>query len=219
MFYLSRNIYIRQIKSEHCDPIPSIVGYRREDFPRLSVGAVIRIHDMETQPYEGESTGRVWNPAKITVIEGGVGKPINPLNADQWDDNFRFTDDDVKKVEELRLWWASWSSARSSGAAAGPPPATPAAAASQSFSQAEVPKGPDVPEAEAEAQPGSATPPASPPSSQAVTIPEPLSSSPGVTVPEPEASEETEVDPNEVTIPEENPVPVRRSKRPRKQSE
>ena len=75
----------------------SIMGTRCEDFPPLSVGAVIRIHDMEAQHYLGESTGRVWNPAKVTVIEGGVGEPIKPLNADQWDDNFRFTESDVSK--------------------------------------------------------------------------------------------------------------------------
>merc|ERR1719188_2832040 len=46
----------------------------------------------------GESTGRVWNPAKVTVIEGGVGDPIKPHNADQWDDSFRFTEGDVAKV-------------------------------------------------------------------------------------------------------------------------
>merc|ERR1719188_1187782 len=67
----------------------SMVGLRREDFPPLAVGAVVRIHDMETQPYLGESTGRVWSPAKVTVIEGRVGDPIKPHNADQWDESFR----------------------------------------------------------------------------------------------------------------------------------
>ena len=177
----------------------SIMGTRREDFPPLSVGAVIRIHDMETQSFLGESTGRVWNPAKLTVIEGGVGDPIKPLNADQWDDNFRFTADDVAKVEELRRWWASLPRA------AGPPPPPPATPAPQSSSQAEVP---EVPEAEAAAQPGSSTTPASPqPSSSSVTIPEAVPSSPTVAVPE--SSEESEVDPNEVTMSEEDPVSVR----------
>ena len=108
------------------------------------------------------------------------------------------------EVEELRRWWASKTSR------SGPPPAT----ASQSAPQAEVPEVPEVPgvpEAETGRHAGT------PPSSQSVTIPEAMPSSPAVTVPEP--SEGSEVDPNEVTIPEEIPTPVRRSKRARKQKE
>ena len=193
----------------------SIMGTRREDFPPLSVGAVVRIHDMETQPFLGESTGRVWNPAKVTVIEGGVGDPVKPLNADQWDDDFRFTASDVAKVKELRVWWAS--SPRT-----GPPPPPPPPASSEflfssqpKISEAptvpDVPVVPEVPEAEAGVQPRPATPPASQPSSQSVTIPETFPSSQTVTIPE--SSEGSEVDPNEVTIPEEVASPVRRSKR------
>ena len=131
----------------------SIMGTRREDFPPLSVSAVIRIHDMETQAFLGESTGRVWNPAKVTVIKGGVGDPIKPHNADQWDDSFRFTECDVAKVKKLRGWWASFPQA-------GPPPPPLPATGSQFPTETEVSKAiAEIPDAEAEAHPGPSTHP------------------------------------------------------------
>ena len=184
------------------------MGTRREDFPSLSVGAVIRIHDMETQPFLGESTGRVWNPAKVTVIEGGIGDPIKPYNADQWDDSFRFTECDVAKVKKLRGWWASLPRA-------GPPPPPLPVTGSQFPTETEGTEAPSIaetPGAEAEAEPGPSTQPASQPSSQTIPEPDSQTVSRGV----PESSEESEVDPNEVTVPEEHPPdppPVRRSKR------
>ena len=85
----------------------SIMGRTLDDFPgcELQKGSVVRIHHMVVQHYQGEPSGRVYDPRTVVVFE--PGEPEDPVLPRYKSDpsKFEFTTEDKEKVLELRLWW------------------------------------------------------------------------------------------------------------------
>ena len=53
---------------------------RKEDFPAMGIGDVIRVHSMKTDEYKGFMNGKVFDPRGITMVSGTVGDPIIPVS-------------------------------------------------------------------------------------------------------------------------------------------
>ena len=80
------------------------MGDNFAEFPKLVLHAVVRVHHLVIQDYQGQPTGRVYSARSVTVIPGEVKTPIQPSSTAN---ELEFTDQDVEKVKELREWWKS----------------------------------------------------------------------------------------------------------------
>ncbi len=83
----------------------SLLGEEHEHFPPLSVGAVLRVHHMVVQQWNGDLNGRVYDARSVVVIPGGVNDDIVPKYTSN-PETFQFTATDEAYVRELRLWWS-----------------------------------------------------------------------------------------------------------------
>jgi len=79
-----------------------ILADSMEQVPVLVVGAVLRIHHMVVEVFNGIPDGRVYSGHCVTVVEGGVGQSIKPSSTKKEDLNWGQEDD--WRVEELRNW-------------------------------------------------------------------------------------------------------------------
>ena len=57
-----------------------ILSDSMEQVPVLEVGAVLRINHMVVEVFSGRPDGRVFSGHCVTVVEGGVGDTIRPIN-------------------------------------------------------------------------------------------------------------------------------------------
>ena len=76
----------------------SLLGHNEDDFPKIILGSIIRIHHMSVQLYQGFRNGRVFDARSVTVV-GHSEKDLShedckPLNKR-----------DGLKVKELIEWW------------------------------------------------------------------------------------------------------------------
>ena len=78
------------------------MGDNFAEFPKLVLHAVVRVHHLIIQDYQGYPTGRVYSARSVTVVPGEVNTPIQPFSTAK---ELEFTDQDVEKVKELREWW------------------------------------------------------------------------------------------------------------------
>jgi hypothetical protein len=112
---LMAQVYIQDTEYQgsygHSDYQFSILSSKLEEFPPLSVGAVIRIHHMQVQEWNGSKNGRVYDGRCVAVIPGKVNEPIIPKFT-SLPSEFEFNEADEAKVQTLRLWWAEYKRQR-----------------------------------------------------------------------------------------------------------
>ena len=80
-----------------------ILSDSMEQVPVLEVGAVLRINHMVVEVFSGRPDGRVFSGHCVTVVEGGVGDTIRPINTRKGED-MKWGEEDDKRVIELRRW-------------------------------------------------------------------------------------------------------------------
>ena len=76
-----------------------------EQIPELEVGAVLRIHNMRVEKWNGVFDGRVYSGSSVTSVLGDAGEPVKPMCYKQGPD-MKWVEADNRKVEDLRRWWA-----------------------------------------------------------------------------------------------------------------
>ena len=76
-----------------------------EQIPELEVGAVLRIHNMRVEKWNGAFDGRVYSGSSVTSVLGDTGEPVKPMCYKQGP-NMKWVEADNRKVEDLRRWWA-----------------------------------------------------------------------------------------------------------------
>ena len=76
-----------------------------EQIPELEVGAVLRIHNMRVEKWNGVFDGRVYSGSSVTSVLGETGEPVKPMCYKQGPD-MKWVEADNRKVEDLRRWWA-----------------------------------------------------------------------------------------------------------------
>ena len=105
--WLMAQVYIQDPEYQGSYGFPdfqfSLLGRDYDDFPPLAKGAVIRIHHMKVETYNGAATGRVFDPRGVVLIRGNPGDPIEPETRHP---NLKFTQEDRQMVVDLRAWWA-----------------------------------------------------------------------------------------------------------------
>ena len=72
-----------------------------EQIPELEVGAVLRIHNMRVEKWNGIFDGRVYSGSSVTSVLGGVGEAVEPMCHKRGPD-MKWVEADNRKVEELR---------------------------------------------------------------------------------------------------------------------
>ena len=80
-----------------------ILSDSMEQVPVLEVGSVLRINHMVVEVYSGRPDGRVFSGHCVTVVEGGVGDTIRPINTRKGED-MKGGEEDDKRVIELGRW-------------------------------------------------------------------------------------------------------------------
>ena len=69
---------------------------------RVEVQGVSRIHNMRIERWNGSLDGRVYSGASVTSVLGPAGAAVRPACAKR---DFTWTEEDNRRVEELRAWW------------------------------------------------------------------------------------------------------------------
>jgi len=82
-----------------------ILASSMEQIPELEVGAVLRIHNMRVEKWNGAFDGRVYSGSSVTSVLGDTGEPVKPMCYKQGPD-MKWVEADNRKVEDLRRWWA-----------------------------------------------------------------------------------------------------------------
>jgi len=82
-----------------------ILASSMEQIPELEVGAVLRIHNMRVEKWNGVFDGRVYSGSSVTSVLGHTGEPVKPMCYKQGPD-MKWVEADNRKVEDLRRWWA-----------------------------------------------------------------------------------------------------------------
>ena len=74
-----------------------------EQIPELEVGAVLRIHNMRVEKWNGVFDGRVYSGSSVTSVLGGVGEAVKPM-CHKRGPEMKWVEADDRKVEEVRRW-------------------------------------------------------------------------------------------------------------------
>ena len=115
--YMSQ-VYIRDPESSgtfgFSDYQFSLLAADKEHIPSVVVNAILRIHGMKPEMYEGNLTFRVFDARSVTVFNGGVNDPIVPESKQV--KPMEFTEDERRRVVHLRKWWREESRRVASGA-------------------------------------------------------------------------------------------------------
>jgi len=82
-----------------------ILASSMEQIPELEVGAVLRIHNMRVEKWNGVFDGRVYSGSSVTSVLGGVGEAVKPM-CHKKGPEMKWVEADNRKIEELRRWWA-----------------------------------------------------------------------------------------------------------------
>jgi len=82
-----------------------ILASSMEQIPELEVGAVLRIHNMRVEKWNGVFDGRVYSGSSVTSVLGGVGEAVKPM-CHKRGLEMKWVEADNRKIEELRRWWA-----------------------------------------------------------------------------------------------------------------
>ena len=80
-----------------------ILASSMEQIPELEVGAVLRIHNMRVEKWNGVFDGRVYSGSSVTSVLGGVGETVVPM-CHKRGPEMKWVEADDRKVEELRRW-------------------------------------------------------------------------------------------------------------------
>ena len=72
-----------------------------EQIPELEVGAVLRIHNMRVEKWNGVFDGRVYSGSSVTSVLGGVGEVVKPM-CHKRGLEMKWVEADNRNVEELR---------------------------------------------------------------------------------------------------------------------
>lgn len=115
--YMSQ-VYLRDPESGgtfgYSDYQFSLLAAEKDHIPAVVVNAILRIHAMKPEMYEGNITFRVFDARSVTVFKGGVNDPIVPESKQV--KPMEFTDDERLRVVQLRKWWREESRRVASGA-------------------------------------------------------------------------------------------------------
>ena len=80
-----------------------ILASSMEQIPDLEVGAVLRIHNMRVENWNGVFDGRVYSGSSVTSVLGGVGESVKPM-CHKRGPEMKWVEADNRRVEELRRW-------------------------------------------------------------------------------------------------------------------